>query len=434
MLSPYLITPAVLIGLPFLLTLSVNLAEASAVYLDDSELSAMAQNGDGKAARLERLLESHSRLRLSVDFITLFCLGISSYTASVSCVGFFTQKPHWGWSGSVPVQLLIMFLFCLLMFALGVVAPRRIAAYFPNTALALSLPLSACFFLLTPFTAAIDFLSAVAVRLFGRDPENSPKQVTEEEIRMLVDEGEERGAIENSEKEMINNIFEFDDRDVSQVMTHRTELTAIELSSSLNDVARLAIESGYSRIPVYENDIDSICGILYVKDLLHYISSPSSFHLCDVMRKPLYVPESGSCSDVFSLMQKQKVQMAVVVDEYGGTYGIVTMEDLLESIVGNIEDEYDDEQPQIIKVDEGVYLLDGSLGISDAERLLGLHLTDESDADTLGGFVTSLLGGVPRSPSAPRSAKFQNVTFTAVHCDDRRIDKIRAAVETGEDG
>lgn len=433
MLSPYHITTAALVGLPFLLALSVNLAESAAVYLDDSELSAMAQNGDSKAARLERLLERHSRLRLSVDFITLFCLGLSAYTASMSCVAALALNLTLSYGGIISAQLITMFLFSLLTFALGVVAPRRIAAYFPNTALALSLSLSVCYFLLTPFTAAIDFLSAVAVRIFGRDPEDSPKQVTEEEIRMLVDEGEERGAIEISEKEMINNIFEFDDRDVSQVMTHRTELTAIEISSSLNDAASLAIESGYSRIPVYENDIDSICGILYVKDLLHYISSPSSFHLCDVMRKPLYVPESGNCSDVFSLMQRQRVQMAVVVDEYGGTYGIVTMEDLLESIVGNIEDEYDDEQPQITKIEDGVYLLDGSLGISDAERLLGLHLTGESDADTLGGFVTELLGGVPRSPSSPRSAKFQNVTLTAVHCDDRRIEKIRAVVEPEED-
>ncbi len=218
---------------------------------------------------------------------------------------------------------------------------------------------------------------------------------------MLVDEGNQRGSIEELEREMINNIFEFDDRDVTEVMTHRTEVAALSDTTTLDEAAALFLSTGYSRIPVYEENIDSIVGILYAKDLLRYLNTPQKFFLPDIMRRPLYVPESCSCSDALALFRLEKTQFAVVVDEYGGTYGIVTMEDLLEAIVGNIQDEYDNEADQATLISEGVYLLDGSVPISEAERLLSFKMPDSFDAETVGGFVTELLGGVPeQEPSA----------------------------------
>lgn len=167
--------------------------------------------------------------------------------------------------------------------------------------------------------------------------------------------------------------------------------------------------------------------------MIAYIDRPGEFNLASRMRQPLYVPESSSCSDVFSLLQRKKTQLAVVVDEYGGTYGIVTMEDLLETIFGNIQDEYDRETPEAVTLGEGVYLLDGSMGISEAEQLLEIEIPEDSDADTLGGFVTELLGGVPKSIQPPPVVSFGGVTFTVVHADERRIDKIRAAVDPQRD-
>lgn len=416
-----------------LISILLNLAESSAVYLDDAELRNEASNGNRSAIKLERLLESHDSLKLSVNIVSVLCLVI----AAVITVDFAARAPEGSYiarfTAFAASRWVIVLIFSLIYFSLAVYAPRRIASYFPQSAYSLSGWLSFCSAAAAPLTFFVSAVSALTVRLFGKDPNSAPSSVTEEEIRMLVDEGNERGTIEESEKKMINNIFEFDDRDVSQVMTHRTELSAVEINSSLEQVAQVAIESGYSRLPVYDGDIDTICGIFYAKDLIKYIDHPQDFHLSDNIRKPIYVPESGSCSDVFALLQQEKTQLAVVVDEYGGTFGVVTMEDLLESIVGNIQDEYDQEEATATEIEEGVFLLDGSMSISDAERLLDFYVPDDSEADTLGGFIIEQLGGVPHSPADPRTVAFGGITFTVVHSDERRIEKIRAVLDKKED-
>lgn len=412
--------------LPLILSILLNLSESAAVYLNDTKLKYMVSCGDKKAIRLETLLHHHRSFRLSVQFASIFCLVISISHASLWTSSYFSNAYLLSLKTAIPVTWILTIVYSLLFFAVGINAPRRVAGFFPRTALTLSWMLSLVSFFMIPFTFLIEIITTFVVRLSGNDPSNDPNSVTEEEIRMLIDEGNERGAIEESEKDMINNIFEFDNRDVSQVMTHRTELSAVELRSSLEEVARVATESGYSRLPVYDDDIDSICGIIYAKDLIKYIHHPEAFHLIEEMRKPIYVPESSSCSDVFALLKREKIQIAIVVDEYGGTYGIVTMEDLLESIVGNIQDEYDNEESLVTKIEDGVYILDGSMGISDVERLLDFHVPDDSEADTLGGFIIELLGGVPHGESDPRAITFGDVNFSIIHSDERRIEKIKA--------
>lgn len=412
--------------LPLMLSLLLNLSEAGAVYLNDTKLKLLVSSGDKKAIRLESLLHKHRSFRLSVQFVSLICLVIAVVHTGFWTAHYLTTFYSLGFKATLILFWAFSVLYAVLFFSVSVNAPRRIAGFAPSSALVLSNLLSLTLFLFAPLTFLIELISDLIVHLSGNDPKNDPDSVTEEEIRMLVDEGNERGAIEESEKNMINNIFEFDSRDVSQVMTHRTELSAVELHASLEEVARIAIESGYSRLPVYEEDIDSICGIIYAKDLIKYIHRPEAFHLSEEMRRPIYVPESSSCSDVFALFNREKVQIAIVVDEYGGTYGIVTMEDLLESIVGNIQDEYDNEEALVTQADDGTYILDGSLGISDVEQLLNFHVPDDSEADTLGGFLIELLGGVPHGDQAPREISYNGVTFSVIHSDERRIEKIRA--------
>ena len=417
-------------ALPLILSFLLNLAEAGAVYLNDTRLKQLVGSGDKRALRLDALFHRHRSFRLSIQFISFLCLVMAMVHACLWTAGYLAEAYALGVNAAVALFWLCAVLYALLFFAIAVNAPRRIAGFLPSLALALSGLLSLTLLLFAPLTFLIEFLSNLVVRLSGNDPKKDPSSVTEEEIRMLVDVGNERGAIEESEKNMINNIFEFDDRDVSQVMTHRTELSAVELHASLEEVARVAIESGYSRLPVYENDIDSICGIIYAKDLIKYIHRPEAFHLSEEMRRPIYVPESSSCSDVFALFNREKVQIAIVVDEYGGTYGIVTMEDLLESIVGNIQDEYDNEEDLATQAEDGTYILDGSIGISDAEQLLNFHVPDDSEADTLGGFIIELLGGVPNVEETPRELVFNGVTFSVLRSDERRIEKIKAVVHT----
>lgn len=416
------------VALPLILSLLLNLAEAGAVYLNDTKLKQLVGGGDKRALRLDALLHKHRSFRLSVQFVSFLCLAAAVMVACLWTADYFTAVYRLGLSAIVAIFWLSAVLYALLFFAIAFNAPRRIAGFLPSLALPLSGLLSLTLLLFAPLTCFIELLSNLMVRLSGNDPQSDPDSVTEEEIRMLVDEGNERGAIEESEKNMINNIFEFDNRDVSHVMTHRTELSAVELRASLEEVARVAIESGYSRLPVYEDDIDSICGIIYAKDLIKYIHRPEAFHLSEEMRKPIYVPESSSCADVFALFNREKVQIAIVVDEYGGTYGVVTMEDLLESIVGNILDEYDNEEALVTHAGDGAYIFDGSIGISDAEQLLGFHVPDDSEADTLGGFLIELLGGVPREDVAPPEVVFGGVTFSILHSDERRIEKIKAVM------
>lgn len=258
------------------------------------------------------------------------------------------------------------------------------------------------------------------------------ESTTEEEIRQLVDEDEERGDLEVSQREMINNIFEFDDLHAGDIMTHRTDMEAVEDSASIADVAALSIKAGYSRIPVYHEDLDNICGIIYVKDLLKFVGAKilADEKLSDFIREPMFVPETIPCGKLFARMTETRVQLAVVVDEYGGTAGLVTMEDILESIVGNIMDEYDEEEEEVTQIDEKTFTFDGSADIEEAQKVLQTELP-QGDYDTLAGFVINLLGFLPAGNEAqPVVAHYENLTFTVLQMDERRIERIKVEINT----
>ena len=318
------------------------------------------------------------------------------------------------------VQVLILDVLCLLL-------PYRIACRHPQpVAAALAGFCRTVSLLFRPFVAFNGTLAELLARLVGCPEPLESGQAAEEEIRMMVDVGSEKGEIEQSEKEMINNIFEFDDRCVSEVMTHRTDMCAIPKTATLSEVAALALESGYSRIPVYDDNVDAILGIVYVKDLLRLIEqSNETFDPQSYMRPALFVPETMSCVDLFSQFKAKKVQVAIVVDEYGGTAGIASMEDLLESIVGNIQDEYDDEEEEIFKLGEDCYAIGGTVLIDDVERLFGITLAEDSEYDTIGGLLTDVLERIP-APGEHPTVALGEVKFTVVAVSDRRIVRIRA--------
>lgn len=280
--------------------------------------------------------------------------------------------------------------------------------------------------LFSPFTFVFSLISAATSRLFGLKPDDEKVDVTEEEIRMLVDEGE----IEEGQKEMINNVFEFDDITAGEIMTHRTDIVAMEKDEATMQAALdISIEHGYSRIPVFEEYIDKIVGIVYIKDLFNQINNGESrdFNLTGIMREPLFVPKSIRCRDLFHEMKLKKMQLAVVLDEYGGTSGIITMEDILESIVGNIQDEYDNEEEEISACEDGSFIFEGTIDLEEAQETLGFEIDEEIECDTLGGFVFYLLGKVPAENENP-VVEYKNVEFEVVAMDERRIAKVRARV------
>ncbi len=251
------------------------------------------------------------------------------------------------------------------------------------------------------------------------------KSVTEEEILDLIDEGEENGSIEEHEKDRIENIFDFTDLTAGVVMTHRINMTALEDTATLDEAARLAIDTGYSRIPVYHDDIDTIVGVLYVKDLLRYLigESKDTFRLEDIVRKVPFVPKSKSCEELLALMKEQKVQMAVVVDEYGGTEGLITLEDLVEEILGNIQDEFDDEDESIQNLGGNAFSVDGLTTIEDVEELIGESLGAPEDCETLAAFILEKLGRIPQPEEKP-VIKTGPVILTVQEIEDRRISKV----------
>ena len=271
----------------------------------------------------------------------------------------------------------------------------------------------------------IDFL------LGGGRNSDEDSQVTEEDFLMMVDAGNETGLIEESQREMINNIIDFDDVTIANVMTHRTELVAVDVETKISDVVYIAINEGYSRMPVYEGNIDNIVGVLMVKDLLGLIGAEdiSNFGVRHFMRPALFVPETAKCKYVLEDMLKDKAQMAVAVDEYGGTAGIVTMEDLLEEIVGSIRDEYDDEEIEVCDLGAGVFTIEGNASPEETLEQLGIELPEgeEIEFDTMSAWLVELLGRIP-DEDEKAEAVYGNVKFTVLLAEGNWISKIKAEI------
>ena len=275
----------------------------------------------------------------------------------------------------------------------------------------------------------VKFLNAstnVIVRLFGIDPNQDEEEVTEEEIRMMVDVGEEKGAIQENEKEMINNIFDFDNKTAMDIMTHRTDIVALPIDAGLKEVINVINEEKYTRIPVYEGSIDNIIGILHAKDIIKFIDCDQSredFDLRKLIRNPYNVPWSKRTDELFSELQKNKNHMAIIIDEYGGTAGIVTMEDLVEEIVGNILDEYDEEEKELEKLDDNTYIASGSVGLDVVKEQFDAPLPIEK-YDTLSGFVISQLGRIPEHEEKPE-IEFSGLVFKVMEISEKKIEKIK---------
>ncbi|MCL2037031.1 MAG: hemolysin family protein [Oscillospiraceae bacterium] len=253
-------------------------------------------------------------------------------------------------------------------------------------------------------------------------------KVTEDDILSMVDAAGESGVIEDTGVEIINNAFEFEDLSASDVMTHRINIVGLKSDAKLDDVIYVALEEGFSRLPVYEENLDNIIGIIIVKDLLSLIGKNdlSGFSLGDFLRQVEFVPESCSCTGVFKKMKEKKMSMAVIIDEYGGTAGIVTMEDLVEKVMGSIEDEYDEEEDDIVKIGEDKYRIAGESDPEDVLELFGYELPEDHEYETIAGFVTDLLGFIPGGETGENTphTDYEDLRFVATEIKDSRISQI----------
>ncbi len=283
--------------------------------------------------------------------------------------------------------------------------------------------------LFRPIAYLIFNISKKIIKIFklGAISGSQIKDKAEEDILNMLEKGNEKGVIEEDVKDMVSGIFDFDDTIVGEIMTHRTEMTAIEDHTDINEAIDITIQSGFSRIPVYHEDIDDIVGVLYAKDLLMYIyqKNKQNLDLKDIMRPAVFIPKSKHLDELFAEMRQSKTQIAIIVDEYGGTEGLVTIEDLIEEILGNIQDEYDEEEDEAKKVNETTFTIDGNMTIYEASELLGIDIP-EGDYETISGFVIEKLGYIPECKDHPK-VSIDNIVFTVCAVENRRIAKVVAS-------
>ena len=406
----------ILLAVFLLITALWTMAEAAFAALDKSELREKMQEGDRRAQRIQRIVDDmasfQSMLRMAnvltwAAFAALMVLvppGVIILAAILA--------------GGATIALFVSNI-------LKTIATNH--AYLVANAILLPLRLLLLpFFILSRF---ITFMSNAVLRRFGVDTNRVDIGVSEDDIRSMVNRGGDVGSIDAAEQEMINNIFEFGDKSAAEIATHRTDMVAIDVVASREEVINTIVETEFSRYPVYEETIDNIVGILYAKDILtHTFESKDlrdDFNLRELMREPYKIPSSKKIDEIFEEMRKSKMHMAIVFDEYGGCEGILTVEDLIEEIVGNIYDEYDEiEVPDVEEIGDGKYMIQGIAEPEDVAAALGISLPEE-DYDTFGGFVVHLLERIPGDGEKP-NVSYGGYLFQVYEVREKRIQSVFA--------
>ncbi len=416
-------------------------AEFALVRSRRTRLQAMARNGDKQAGIALKAIGNIARLLSASQLgVTVSSLGlgwVAEEALGHSLDGWFATLPV---AIEVPLRVTIASMVALiavtyLHVVFGELAPKAAALRHPERlARWLAPPLMAFAWVATPFTALLSRSSSVVLRAFGVRPQSAAEESVHspEELRLLVEQAQELGALERPEADLIEGVFEFSEKNAREVMTPRTEIVAIPLEATLDETAQIVTEGGFSRYPVYEETIDNIVGILLAKDLLAvFRHPPEHFHVADILRDVHVVPGSREVEDVLADFKRQKEHMAVVLDEFGGTAGLVTMEDLLEEIVGEILDEYDEpEPPAPVAGATGELVVAGDTHIGEINELHGLDVPEE-DYTTIGGYVFGALGRLPTAGDRVRTGV---TTFVVRKMDGRRIDTLAIVRDDGTGG
>jgi putative hemolysin len=397
-----------LLGLLILCSGVLTGAEAAYFSLGRARLRRLAGAPADDTTRLPLIERPHDLLVTLLVGITLVNIGAAALAATVTEQIFGTR---WGLAAEILGMILVLTTF-------GEVLPMTLAVKYPERVLGLvRQPVAWLERLLLPVRVLLTALTAVTIGLIGRDRQAQP-ELTEEELRTLVDVGASEGVVEREEREMIHKVFELEDTLVRSVMVPRTDMFCLDLATPVGQLLPALQENLHSRVPVYEVSIDVIVGILYTKDLLPYLDGlPPDFDLRAHLHPPYFVPESKRADVLLQEFQAKKLQLAIVVDEYGGTAGLVSLEDLLEELVGEIADEYDEPERLIQRLDATSYRVAGKLPIEELNAVTGLSISNQA-YDTVGGWVLDLFGRVPRK--AERTAT-PELTLTVEKVERTRI-------------
>ncbi|SFG59377.1 Hemolysin, contains CBS domains [Pedobacter insulae] len=306
----------------------------------------------------------------------------------------------------------------------GELAPKSLAIQRPvATTLFVSFPLQVFYVVFRPFIWALNSLAAIILRPFGINTAGGHESLhSNEELQYLLDQGKESGALEDNEHELIKNVFDFNERVVKNIMVPRTKISGIELDTPKDEVVQKIIGEGYSRLPVYDDIIDKIIGIVHAKDILPLLAGNVQWALADIIRKPYFVPETKKINDLLSELQQKRIQIAIVIDEFGGTAGMVTLEDIVEEIVGEIQDEYDEEKPTVEKISDTEFVINAYATVYDVNEHLPHDLPEDEDFDTIGGLVSHAFGKIPEVGD---SEECYGYLFTILKKTEQNIETIK---------
>lgn len=421
------------IGLIIFLTLlnaMFSATEMAMVSLDKSKLDADADEGDAKAKKILKLLSDPSKFLSTIQLsITLagFFSSASAATGISRILG--THLEDLGLPSAYTLStIVITLILSYLTIVFGELVPKRAAMANPE-AFARSIigPVSVLSVILSPVVKLLSASTNGVLKLMGLDTEGVEERVTLNDIKSLVQVGQQQGLINRVESEMINSVITFDDKYAEDIMTARPDVFMIEVDQDPNEYIDEMMNLKYSRIPVYKDEVDNIIGVLYIKDYLlaSYKVGFENVDLEKILRPAFFVPERKNINELFNEMQSDNKHMALLIDEYGGFAGIVTMEDLIEEIVGDIDDEYDQDIPELIKIDENHFICEGSLSIKEFNYHTGLEIDEDTeDFDTLAGLIIFTLGRIPNDGERP-FLEFDDMRAYVLLIEEKRIKKVR---------
>ncbi len=405
-------------------------AEIAFISLNDAKIDMQAKEGNKKAKKIQNMLKNPSKFLATIQIGVTLAGFLSSAFASDTFADKLSPILNM-WIPSVSIStwksvsiIIITIILSYFTLVFGELVPKRIAMrYYEKVSFASIGIIKTISVITAPFVKFLTFSTNLVSKLFGVTGEEEDN-VTEEEIRMMVDVGEEKGTIQEEEKEMINNVFEFNDKVVSEIMVPRNKIFALDIDMTISEVIeKLSIDMRYSRIPVYDETMDNIKGIIYIKDILLSNKNKNS-KIKSLVKEAYFVSETKRVNELFQELRKDKKQIAIVLDEYGGTAGMVTMEDILEEIVGEIYDEYDKETDKFKKIDNNTFLFDASIALYDVEKILDIEI-EEDDVDTLAGYLIKKLDRIPKDGEKP-IVETEKVIYKIENVKNRKITKVKA--------
>jgi putative hemolysin len=410
-------------------------AEIAFVSVRRTRLDELAEAGDRGAKRAQVLMRDPGRFLAVIQVAITFLGALASAVAAVSIVTVVSEPLRQitflaDYADTIAL-LFVTSIVAIVSIVLGELIPKGLALGNPDRiALTVSGPITVFAKIVSPLVAVLVALTKLISKPFGIDPTRTP-ELSAAEIRLIVEQGSQQGVLEAEEEQMISAVMSLSDSKLHEVMVPRIDIAAIDQEASFDDAVTLVLTEGHSRTPLYKESVDHIVGILYAKDLLRIIAAGGPRpRLRDIMRPALFVPESQAVDDLLNELQRRRVHMAIVLDEYGGTAGLVTIEDLLEEIVGEIQDEFDEEEPMKVIVRDGEAILDGRADIDEMGELVdpALELEDDEEYDTVGGFVYHRIGRVPVVGDTVAVDPFK---ITVIKVTGRRVGKVRVTWDAG---